>query len=626
MARIGDRPGAEHPSRNLGAARVTAADPPARPDGTAIDKEALRRKYLLERGKRLRPDGNDQYLRLTGPFAHYLEDPHTPRTERPPKTDHRTVVFIGGGFAGLVAGARLKEAGVEDVRIIDKGGDFGGTWYWNRYPGAQCDTASYVYMPLLEETGHMPTEKYARAPEILEHCQRIGKHYGLYDDAVFHTEVTNLEWDGPRSRWIIRTNRGDEMTAQFVAMGIGPLHVPKLPGIPGISDFAGHSFHTSRWDYSYTGGDSSGAPLSKLADKRVAIIGTGATAVQCVPHLARACQELYVFQRTPSSVDTRDNHPTDPEWFASIATPGWQQRWLENFTANVTGNVAHEDLVMDNWTAISRRARARIAAIGQENLTTATILAAWEDADFEKMEEIRARVDSIVEDRETAQKLKAWYRQPCKRPCFHDEYLQAFNHPNSHLVDTDGKGVQRITAAGPVAAGRQYEVDCIIYASGFEVGTPYNRRAGYDLIGRDRVALSAYWANGMRTLHGMHVHGFPNAFIVQGPQGAMMLANFPHDVAESAKTIAAVIKHAVDHGFTEIEVTKRAQDAWVERLLSGPRPTGPSDCTPGYYTYEGQDPGPWGRLRVGYPWGPMAYFTHISQWRTSGGFAGLDFR
>jgi cation diffusion facilitator CzcD-associated flavoprotein CzcO len=268
-----------------------------------------------------------------GRFAHHLEDPYVPRVEREPKTDHRTVVFIGGGLASLINGARLKEAGVDDVRIVEKGGDFGGAWYWNRYPGAQCDTASFIYVPLLEETGYMPTEKYARAPEILEHCQRIGKHYGLYDDALFHTEVKSLEWDAPRSRWIIGTDRGDKMTAQFVGMGIGPLHVPKQPGIPGIADFAGHWFHTSRWDYDYTGGDHRGAPMHKLAHKRVGIIGTGATAVQCVPHLARACRELYVFQRTPSSVDVRGNCATDPEWFSTIATPGWQQRWMENWAA-----------------------------------------------------------------------------------------------------------------------------------------------------------------------------------------------------------------------------------------------------------------------------------------------------
>ncbi len=502
---------------------------------TAIDIDALKQKYAEERAKRLRPDGNDQYIELKDQFGHYLVDPYIPVVERAPLRDHVTVTFVGGGFAGLVTGARLKEAGIDDVRIIDKAGDFGGTWYWNRYPGAQCDTASFVYMPLLEETGHMPTEKYAHASEILEHCERIGKQYDLYDNALFHTQVTDLEWDDANSRWIVRTNRGDEFTTQFIAMGTGPLHVPKLPGVPGIESFAGHSFHTSRWDYEYTGGDPDGAPMDDLADKRVAIIGTGATSVQCIPHLARACRELYVFQRTPSSVDVRDNRPTDPEWFAEIATPGWQQRWLENFTANQTGGLADEDLVMDGWTELARRVRGRIMTLPPDQMTPQNMMAAFEDYDFEKMSEIRARVDAIVEDKATAQNLKAWYRQLCKRPCFHDEYLQAYNEPGTYLIDTDGKGVERITENAVVVGGVEYEVDCIIYASGFEVGTPYTRRAGYDMTGRDGLKLSEYWAGGMRTKHGIHVHGFPNVFLVQLPQGANLISNVPAQLHRSRK-------------------------------------------------------------------------------------------
>jgi cyclohexanone monooxygenase len=541
--------------------------------------------------------------------------------------DHVTVAFVGSGFAGLVTGARLVEAGIDEVRIVEKGGDVGGTWYWNRYPGAQCDTASFVYMPLLEETGHMPSEKYARGPEILEHCRHIAEQFGLYDKALFHTEVTDLEWDADRSWWIVRTNRGDEFTAQFVAMGTGPLHVPKLPGIPGIDSFRGHSFHTSRWDYDYTGGDPSGAPMERLADKRVAVIGTGATAVQCIPHLARAAKELYVFQRTPSSVDVRDNRPTDPEWFADMATPGWQQRWLENFTANQTGGQADEDLVMDGWTDIARRVRTRVMALPTQDLTPDKVLAAFEDSDFEKMEEIRARVDAIVQDPSTAHNLKAWYRQLCKRPCFHDDYLQAYNRPNTHLVDTDGKGVERITETGVVVAGVEYEVDCIIYASGFEVGTEYTRRAGFDLTGRDGLTLSEYWGEGMRTLHGIHVHGFPNAFIVQPTQGANLISNVPHNLTEAGRTIAAVLRHAIDHGYREVEVTEEAEDGWVDLLLSGPGSLiGSPDCTPGYYNNEGHDAGPARQLFVGYPLGAMAYFRYIDEWRSSGEFAGLEFR
>ena len=590
---------------------------------TSLDQEALRRKYAEERDKRLRPDGNDQYLRLTGELAHYRDDPHTPWTERAPRTGHRTVVCVGGGFAGLVVGARLREAGV-DVRIIEKGGGFGGTWYWNRYPGAQCDTASMVYMPLLEETGHMPTEKYVHGPEILAHCQRIGRQFGLYSDVLFHTEVTGLSWDEAGALWVIETSRGDRLTAQFVVLGTGPLSAPKLPGIPGIGSFRGHSFHTSRWDYGYTGGDYQGAPMDKLADKRVGLIGTGATAVQCVPYLARDARELYVFQRTPSSVDARDNHPIDPGWFAGVATPGWQQRWLENFTANQAGGAADVDLVQDGWTDIARRIRARIAALPPQDLNPAAMLAAYEESDFEKMEEIRARADAIVRDPDTAGKLKAWYRQLCKRPCFHDEYLQAFNNPNTHLVDTDGKGVGQVTETGVVAGDREYELDCIIYGSGFEVGTPYARRAGFEVTGRDGT-LSEHWAGGMRTLHGIHVHGFPNLLFVQPTQGANLISNVPHNIVDSARTIAAVVGHAADGGFGTVEPSRDAENAWVELLLTGPGSMiGGPDCTPGYYNNEGQDPGQF--LGYGYPYGPSAYFAYIDKWRASGTFDGLEFR
>ena len=593
----------------------------------AIDKQTLLSKYRAERDKRLRPDGNAQYIRLKDRFAHYAEDPYVPLKPRAPKTDHVTFAFVGGGFAGLVTGARVAEAGIEDVRIIEKGGDFGGTWYWNRYPGAQCDTASMVYMPLLEETGHRPSEKYAHAPEILAQCKRIGVQFGLYRNALFHTEVTDLSWDESLAAWCIKTNRGDNFTAQFLGVGTGPLHVPKLPGIPGIEEFEGHSFHTSRWDYAYTGGDPNGAPLDKLKDKRVAIIGTGATAVQCVPHLARAAKKLYVFQRTPSSVDVRANQPIDPEWFSNIATPGWQQRWLENFTENQAGGTAEEDLVQDGWTDLSRRIRARIAMLPPEQRNPGAMWAAFEDADFEKMEEIRARADAIVRDRETAQRLKAWYRQLCKRPCFHDDYLQAFNEPSTTLVDTDGKGVERITRKGVVANGVEYDVDCIIYASGFEVGTEFTGRAGFDLTGRDGLRLSEAWAEGMRSKHGTHVHGFPNLFFVQPTQGANLISNVPHNLTEAGKTVAMIIREAQRRGAREVEVSKAAQEAWVELLLTGPgRMIGSQDCTPGYYNNEGQDPGPAARYAIGYPQGATAYFRYLEGWRNSGQFEGLEFR
>ena len=592
-----------------------------------IDRDALHRKYLEERDKRLRADGNEQYVDLVGQFAHYLEDPYVEAEPREPLTDEVTVAFIGGGFSGLVTGARLKQAGVDDVRIIEKAGDFGGTWYWNRYPGAQCDTAAFVYMPLLEEVGHMPTEKYVHAPEILEHCRNIGRTFDLYDNAVFSTEVTGLDWDADSCRWIITTNRGDRMRAKFVAMGPGPLHRPKLPGIPGIETFARHSFHTSRWDYEYTGGDPAGAPMTNLADKRVGIIGTGATSVQCIPHLARACGELFVFQRTPSSIDIRNNHPTDPEWFATLE-PGWQKKWLENFTTLQTGGFAEEDLVMDGWTDITKRIRDKLLSAENPEFTPEAFERAYHASDDEKMTEIRARVDQIVEDEITAEKLKPWYRQLCKRPCFHDQYLDAFNVPGTHLVDTDGKGVDRIDETGVWVGDDHYELDLLIYASGFEVGTPFEQRAGFDAVGRDGLTLSDKWADGMLSLHGIHVHGFPNLFIVGPTQGANLISNVPHNLVEAGETIATIVRHADDTGAGEVEVTAEAEAAWIDRLEAGARLFGGNlDCTPGYYNNEGQDSGRRGVLnRLGFPEGPAAYFEYIDAWRTSGDFEGLDFR
>ena len=440
-----------------------------------IDHAALRAKYRDERDKRIRPDGNEQYIEPSGRFAHFLDDPYTVRVERPPLTDEVTVVFIGGGFAGLVTGARLRQAGIDDVRIIEGGGDVGGAWYWNRYPGAMCDTAAMVYLPLLEETGHMPSKKYVFAPEIYGQARRIATTFGLYDNALFSTAVTSLEWDDDAARWIIHTDRGDHIRAKFVAMGTGPLHRPKLPGIPGIETFGGHCFHTSRWDYGYTGGNYEGAPMANLADKRVGIIGTGATAVQCIPALGRDSKELLVFQRTPSSIDVRNNHAIDPEWFEALG-PGWQQKWLMNFVTLQTGGFADEDLVMDGWTDITKRIRDRMIEMFKDGTPDGltpqeAMLRAYEDSDDEKMTEIRARVDELVADPATAAALKPWYRQLCKRPCFHDEYLQAYNLPNVHLVDTNGKGVERIDETGVWVGGVHHELDCIIFASGFEVGT-----------------------------------------------------------------------------------------------------------------------------------------------------------
>jgi cyclohexanone monooxygenase len=594
------------------------------PADLGFDPDALRDRYRAERDKRLRPDGNEQYVEVRGDFAHFVDDPYVePGFEREPLEDEVEVVVIGGGFGGLLAGARLREAGIEDIRLIEKGGDFGGTWYWNRYPGAQCDVESYIYLPLLEELGTVPTEKYARAPEILAHSQAIGRKYDLYRGTCFQTEVTELRWDEDARRWIVSTNRGDRMRARFLCMSNGPLNRPKLPGIPGLGAFRGHSFHTSRWDYDYTGGDSNGN-LTRLAGKRVGIIGTGATAVQCVPHLGAAAGHLYVFQRTPSSIDVRGNRPTDPDWAKALAD-GWHQRRMDNFNILVSGGFQAEDLVADGWTDIIRKLLVMVQQPGS-NLSPEGLARTMELADFQKMEQIRSRVDEIVKDRATAEALKPWYRQFCKRPCFHDDYLQTFNRENVTLVDTKGRGVERITPKGVVVDGVEYELDCLIFATGFEVGTAYTRRAGYEIIGRGGVRLTERWKDGIRTLHGMHSRGFPNCFIMGAQQGGFTV-NYPHLLNEQSRHIAYIVAQARERGCETIEAEEEAEAEWVATIVRLARNARDffESCTPGYYNNEGR-PGERSGQDGFYGGGPVEFFRILAEWRADGSLKGLALR
>jgi cyclohexanone monooxygenase len=595
----------------------------AKPTELGFDPDALREKYREERDKRLRPEGNDQYLEVAGELAHFVDDPYVePGYTREPLTDEVDVALIGGGFGGLLAGARLRQLGVEDIRIIEKGGDFGGTWYWNRYPGVACDIESYVYLPLLEELDYVPKEKYSRGAEIFAHCKAIAEKYNLYRNACLQTEVTGIRWDEHRSRWIISTNRGDAMKARFVCLANGFLQKPKLPGIPGVETFQGHSFHTSRWDYAYTGGDAEGN-LTRLADKRVGIVGTGATAVQCIPHLGASARHLYVFQRTPSSIDVRANRPTDPEWARSVE-PGWHQKRMDNFQILTAGGYQEEDLVNDGWTDIMRKLLSMMLAEENPDLSPEALAKTMELADFMKMEEIRARVDSIVEDPATAEALKPYYRQFCKRPCFHDEYLQTFNRPNVTLVDTKGAGVERVTANGVVVAGEAYELDCLIYATGFEVGTDYSRRAGYEIAGCSGTTLSERWADGVRTLHGIHIHGFPNCFMMSIAQSGFTV-NFPYMINEQAKHVAYVVEQALRRDIRRLEVTQEAEREWVEAVVRfGERTVEFSEeCTPGYYNNEGQ-PNEAGRQSGFYFGGPREFVEILEAWRADGGMKGLE--
>jgi cation diffusion facilitator CzcD-associated flavoprotein CzcO len=574
--------------------------------------EHARERYEAERAKRLRTDGLAQYQELKGDHAAFDRDPFAePGFSREPIVEEPEVVIVGGGFAGMLTAINLASHGIRDVRIIDRAGDFGGTWYWNRYPGCMCDVESYTYLPLLEETGYMPTEKYASAPEIFAYCQLMGRHYDLYPLALFQTEIDTAEWDERSSRWQVTTSRGDRLSARFLVTAGGILHKAKLPGIPGIEDFEGAKFHTSRWDYSATGG-APGVPMDRLADKRVGIIGTGATAVQAVPQLARAAQELFVFQRTPSAVGQRDNGPTDEEWFRSLP-PGWHEERVRNFTQAVTGKKPDVDLVGDGWTKV-------MWDDTQTKLDDPELAAEMERSDFETMEEIRQRVERIVDDPETAERLKPWYGKHCKRVCFHDDYLPAFNEPHVHLVDTDGRGVEAITPAGVVANGVEYPLDVLVFASGFEVTTDLDHRLGFSPKGRGGVAMSERWHDGAHTLHGVLSAEFPNLMMISLVQAGFG-TNFLHFLSESAKHVAWLIATCVDEEITTIEATPEGEEQWLRVLYdeaSGVAGYSMS-CTPGYYNSE-QDPK--AARNLVYTGSLMDYAEHLVRWRGEDGFPG----
>ncbi|KZX20570.1 flavin-containing monooxygenase [Rathayibacter tanaceti] len=584
---------------------------------TASDQQRLevaRAKYRAERDRRARPDAASQYRRAAGEFGYYAKDPYTERVEREPVNDRVEALVIGAGFGGLLTASRLREAGVESLRLMDEAGDVGGTWYWNRYPGVRCDIEASVYLPLLEEVGTVPSERYAPGEEIRRHAVAIAEHYGLYRDTLFQTRATALTWDEDAEEWLVETDRGDRFRARFLVTSSGTLTQPKLPGIPGIETFRGHTFHTSRWDYGYTGGTPDGG-LTGLADKRVAVVGTGATGLQVIPHVGEDARELIVFQRTPSTVDVRDNRPTDPEWVASLR-PGWQRERMENFLAVLAGEPVEESLVQDGWTKTVELQRQILSGSVDTSLPPEERERRDELADLDTMDRLRARVDATVEDPATAAALKPWYRYMCKRPGFSDTYLPTFNRPNVRLVDTaDTGGITRMTETEIVVGDTAYEVDCVIFATGFEVGISGVMSGTLPVVGRGGRTLLEAWERGPRTLHGFSSHGFPNLFHLSGIQNANSV-NFAHILLEQAEHIAAVIARGREVGARFLEPSAEAEEAWVRTVRETAADTRAfqAECTPGYYNGEGT-------RSIGgasYSPGPIAFHRLLRAWREEG--------
>ncbi len=601
-----------------------------------FDRDELLAKYQQERDKRMRTDFEDQFVRVDlDEHAEYLvDDPFTEVQARDPLDKEVEVLVLGGGWVGLMIAARLKEAGHDDLMIMDGAGDFGGVWYWNRYPGAACDIQSYLYLPLLEETGFIPPRRYSTAPEIFAHAQRIGKRYDLYPNALFHTWTKDMTWDEEASRWIVTTNRGDVIRARYVSLCTGSASRPRLPGIPGLDTFQGKTFHTSRWDYGYTGGDPE-SPMTKLADKRVAIIGTGATGVQVIPAVAADAGETFVFQRTPSPVGPRGDKPTDPEWVASLE-PGWQEKLLREFDKVAAGQPAESPILkMESMLNMGAYVQQMMEHLDVSALTPDDFTELADLANHMTMEALRNHVDSIVTRPEHAEILKPWYRFMCKRPTFSDNYLEAFNRPNLTLVDVSAsKGVDRITEKGVVANGVEHEVDCIIFASGFEITSSFDRRVGVPVHGVGGRSLYEHWADGMRTMHGTMSHGFPNLFIIGGLFLQSLSPNYITPIDSQARHVVHVLDALKARGATIAQPSQKGEDAFVEEQLTG-EPSAfainfggsPESCTPGYYSQEGRPMSERRETRQEtYHKGGDAYWEAMAAWRSEGELAGMEVR
>jgi cyclohexanone monooxygenase len=439
--------------------------------------------------------------------------------------------------------------------------------------------------------------------------------------------------DESSNRWRIATDRGDDLRARFVVMALGPINTPKVPRVEGLDDFEGRTFHTARWDYDYTGGSQEEPVLDNLRDKRVAIVGTGASAIQAVPYLGRFAKQLYVLQRTASTVDERHNTPTDPAWLATLQ-PGWQRERQMNFhRAAIDGLMPGEqDQICDIWTEINRNLSAEFNETGWPE-SPEEFLANREVMDYRVMERLRQRVDAVVKDQETAAILKPWYRHMCKRPASSDEFYPTFNLPNVKLLDVSPtRGLERVTSHGFIHEYTEYEIDCLIFASGFEVTSDLARRWGIDKVsGRGGRSLYDHWAHEFRTLHGVMTHGFPNQFYMGFFQGGFN-ASTTETFNNQAKHIAWIISQALERGVAALEPSLKAQDAYVDHVRDVAIDTSAfiRECTPGYFNNDGQEiADEKGELRPRsytgelYGLGYYAFEKLLEDWRSNDDLSGL---
>jgi len=474
------------------------------------------------------------------------------------------VVVVGAGFAGLYMLHALRQQG-RTVQVFEAGGDVGGTWYWNRYPGARCDIESMEYSFGFDDALQQDwewTERYAPQGEILEYASHVADRFDLRRDIAFETRVTSATFDDTTSAWTVRTDAGDEVVAQFVVMATGCLSSTNIPDIPGADTFAGPTFHTGRWPHE---------PVD-FSGQRVGVIGTGSSAIQSIPIIAEQAAELTVFQRTPSFTVPAWNQPLDPVEVKEIKAEYAELRAANREMATGFGaRLEHADRSALEVSEDERREEyeRRWEQGGLPFLGAYTDLLIDKTANDTAAEFLREKLSEIVEDPETARRLMPDQVVGCKRLCVDTGYWATFNRPNVHLVDLRETPIEAITRAGVRTTDADHELDVLVYATGFDAMTGALLRI--DIRGRGGLPLADAWAAGPRTYLGLGVAGFPNLFTITGPGSPSVLTNMIVSIEQHVEWIAACLAYLEEHGHRAIEATEDAQDAWVDyvNLVAG---------------------------------------------------------
>ncbi|WP_146240024.1 flavin-containing monooxygenase [Prauserella flavalba] len=467
-------------------------------------------------------------------------------------------IVVGAGFSGLYMLYELRRRGLT-ARVLEAGSDVGGTWYWNRYPGARCDVESLDYSYSFDEDLQQEwkwTERYPAQPEIQRYLAHVADRFDLRKDITFDTRVVAAQYDTPSATWTVRTEAGDRLTARYCILATGCLSVPKAPEIPGLDDFRGPVYHTATWPES--GVDFSG--------RRVGVFGTGSSGVQAIPMIAQEAGHVTVFQRTPAFSVPAFNGPLDPEWEREIKT-NYAERRRQN-RASEAGIVRGDNPQSAHDVDEEQRQReyeSRYTKGGFGILGAYADLMADQRANDTVSDFVRQKIRERVTDPEVAERLLPWeYPLGTKRICVDTDYYETFNRDNVTLVDLRRDALETVTANGVRTARGEVELDCLVLATGFDAMTGAVNRI--DIRGRDGAVLAEKWGAGPRTYLGLGTAGFPNLFLLAGPGSPSVLTNMVTAIEQHVEWTGRCIEHLRTHGYRTIEPTVEAEDGWVDHV------------------------------------------------------------